>query len=204
MAGFTFRLSTCAHPVAIVLEVLGDSSIKQIAPDHDRAASNAPARNSWAGWPAHSARKRTPSPSSSTRGTHRPQLAHQGIQVLFAVAQQEADDLIEERIQRESTPRQLTIVSDDHRLHDAARRQGCPALDALDFFAFVETGRRDRRPAKPAGTKPAEPAADKVSAQELQHWLEQFSELQGDGEWQEFLDFDPEEPEDPRAGRKFP
>jgi predicted RNA-binding protein with PIN domain len=130
----------------------------------------------------------------------KPQFDHDGIQVLFAIKQQEADDLIEERIQRESTPRQLTIVSDDHRLHDAARRRGCPALDALDFFELVERGRR-RRPAAPPQ---AESASDKVSARELQHWLEEFADLEGDPDFKDFLDFDVDAANDKDAGPDFP
>src|SRR4051794_6738903 len=44
-----------------------------------------------------------------------------GIRVVFAVGHDEADDLIELLIERESSPRSLTVVSDDHRLQQAAR-----------------------------------------------------------------------------------
>src|SRR5438477_11517341 len=45
---------------------------------------------------------------------------YQGIHVRFAVRQEQADDLIEALIHRESSPRQLTVVSDDHRIQRAA------------------------------------------------------------------------------------
>src|SRR5262249_16598580 len=43
-----------------------------------------------------------------------------GIHVRFAVHQEEADDLIEELIRHDSAPRNLTVVSNDHRIQQAA------------------------------------------------------------------------------------
>jgi predicted RNA-binding protein with PIN domain len=45
----------------------------------------------------------------------------------------EADDLIEERVRTESDPRRLTVVSDDRRVREAARRKGCAVLHCLDY-----------------------------------------------------------------------
>ena len=53
---------------------------------------------------------------------------YRGIQVRFAVYQDQTDDLIELIIQRDSAPRQLTVVSDDHRLQKAGRRRHCPVM----------------------------------------------------------------------------
>ena len=46
---------------------------------------------------------------------------HRGLAVQFASKYPDADCLIEELIQKESAPRQLTVVSSDHRLQRAAR-----------------------------------------------------------------------------------
>src|SRR5262245_38157603 len=46
---------------------------------------------------------------------------YHGIQVRFAVGEYEADDLIEQLIKKASAPKQLTVVSDDHRIQQAAR-----------------------------------------------------------------------------------
>src|SRR5690348_14856082 len=40
---------------------------------------------------------------------------YQGIHIVFAVRKQTADDVIEHLIKRDSAPRQLVVVSDDHR-----------------------------------------------------------------------------------------
>jgi predicted RNA-binding protein with PIN domain len=60
---------------------------------------------------------------------------YQGITVRFAVDYNEADELIEELIERDSAPRQLTVVSSDHRLHRAARRRRAKAVDSDVWYA---------------------------------------------------------------------
>jgi len=52
---------------------------------------------------------------------------YQGIRVLNAL-QQQADDLIEDLLERRLSPPSLTVVSDDRRLKDAARRCHCNVL----------------------------------------------------------------------------
>jgi predicted RNA-binding protein with PIN domain len=98
-----------------------------------------------------------------------------GVRVLFAV-EQNADDLIEELIRHEPRPRQLTVVSNDHRLHHAARHRHCPILSCLDYFEQIS------RPPPPADT--SEPAQDDdagkpetVDRAEVQGWLRTFGDI---------------------------
>ena len=98
---------------------------------------------------------------------------YKGVHVLFALAE-EADDVIEAIIRRESSPRQLTVVSDDRRLKEAARRRQCPALGCLDYLERVSRP----PPAAPAGDGPAKPQG--VSAEETQRWLKEFADLADD------------------------
>jgi predicted RNA-binding protein with PIN domain len=111
-----------------------------------------------------------------------PEQDYQGIRVHFAV-RREADDLIEELIQHESAPRQLTVVSDDHRVRQSARRRHCPVLGCLDYLDEVEQGRR-RRPVPPEEA-PAKP--ERVSRAEAEHWLEEFADLDRDPKVREIL-----------------
>lgn len=99
---------------------------------------------------------------------------YQGIHVLFAVRDDQADDRIEALIRHHSAPRQLTVVSDDHRLQQAARRRHCVAMRCADFLDLLEKQRR--RPAAPA--EAAKPEV--VSAQETERWLREFGDLAGD------------------------
>ncbi len=98
---------------------------------------------------------------------------YKGVHILYAL-REEADDLIETLIRQESSPRQLTIVSDDHRLKDAARRGKCPSVGCLDYLE--QAGR-------PALTRPAADGSAKpqsVSAEETQRWLAEFADLADD------------------------
>jgi hypothetical protein len=99
---------------------------------------------------------------------------HQGVRVLFAL-RREADDLIEELIGQDSAPRGLTVVSDDHRVQQAARRRHCPVLGCLDF---IEQLGRPTPAAAPPEEAPAKPSG--VSREEAQHWLREFEELARD------------------------
>ena len=101
---------------------------------------------------------------------------YQGIHILNALGQQ-ADDLIEELIEHEAQPRQLTVVSNDHRIKDAARRGHCVPLGCLDFLEEIQKRRPASRtaPANDAGEKP-----DSLSPQELQLWYKQFGVEEGE------------------------
>lgn len=58
--------------------------------------------------------------------------------VLFAPPHQEADDMIEELLAKHSVPKQVLVVSSDHRLQKAARRRGASAIDSDLFLEQLE------------------------------------------------------------------
>jgi hypothetical protein len=98
---------------------------------------------------------------------------YKGVHILYALCE-EADDLIETLIRQESSPRQLTIVSDDHRLKDAARRGHCASVGCLDYLEQV--GRPT--PTKHVAEGSAKPQT--LSAEETQSWLTEFADLADD------------------------
>ncbi len=109
--------------------------------------------------------------SSSTRG---------GIRIQFSVGQI-ADDLIEELIEHERSPRTLTVVSSDRRIQESARRRGC-AFWSCDRYLEWSTDRGHTPPKPPQlPDKPEMP-----SAEELNHWQNEFAELDQDPELREF------------------
>jgi len=116
---------------------------------------------------------------------------YHGIQVRFAVHHEQADDLIELLVRQASAPRQLTLVSDDHRVQKAGQRRHCRVLGCAAFLDWLE---RQRTPAK----KPPPDAAAKpegVSRAETQHWLREFADLEHDPDFKEAFnpfDFDEE------------
>jgi predicted RNA-binding protein with PIN domain len=99
------------------------------------------------------------------------QTNHQGITVIFASREADADSLIEELIKKHSAPRKLTVVSSDHRLHRAANRRRATAIDSDRWFAELLRQRHERSHPTTADTiKPEGP----FSSGEVDFWLRQF------------------------------
>src|SRR5205823_1122073 len=113
---------------------------------------------------------------------------YQGIHIRFAVEVEEADDLIEDLIRHSSAPKQLTVVSDDHRLQEAARRRQCGVLGCLDFLDELDRARRSHK------AKSATEPEKQVSSQDKDRWLRAFADLDHEPEMKElFGPFDFEE-----------
>ncbi len=96
-----------------------------------------------------------------------PEQDYQGVHVSYTL-DGSADDRIEELIRADSAPRSLTVVSDDRRLKEAARRRHCPTQNCLDFFE--ETGKPPRTSIE---DKPAE-RPEALSEQDVRAWLKAF------------------------------
>jgi predicted RNA-binding protein with PIN domain len=101
---------------------------------------------------------------------------YHGIHVRYAL-DSEADEVIENLIQQEATPRQLTVVSDDHRIQQAGRRRRCSVCSCLDYLEEIERQRRRRKSALPDVAKPED-----ISSEEAQHWLREFADLVDESE----------------------
>lgn len=99
---------------------------------------------------------------------------YQGIHVRFAVREDQADDLIEDLIRHESVPKQLVVVSDDHRIQQAARRRHC-VVQGCDEFLEDQQRRRKSRPSA-ASAEEAKPSAER----DQQEWLDAFGEANED------------------------
>jgi predicted RNA-binding protein with PIN domain len=119
----------------------------------------------------------------------------QGIHVRFAIDKEQADDLIEELIERRADPRHLCVVSDDHRIQQAARRRHCRALGCLDFFDELHHHRRQRLTTAPAEKEAASSPAD------TERWLRAFADLADDPGFKELFDpYDFREPDQTQSG----
>jgi predicted RNA-binding protein with PIN domain len=89
--------------------------------------------------------------------------AHRGVRVRFAF-RQTADDLIEELVAAEPRPERLTVVSNDSRVREAARRAACTVLACEEFIDWLisSAGERDSEPGSnaPAPEKPEPTSGD--------------------------------------------
>lgn len=97
---------------------------------------------------------------------------YRGMTIRFATGYESADALIEELIQTDTAPRQLILVSSDHRLQRAARRRRATSVDSDRWYQETIRNRRSRHhiddddTAKPV-TRPSEC--------EVARWVEQFA-----------------------------
>jgi len=100
-------------------------------------------------------------------------LSHRGVTVHFSTGYNDADELIEELILQSTSPRKLTVVSSDHRLHRAARRRKAQPIDSDRWHLQVLAERHQRELTQPsAPQKPAIP----IASSEVEYWLKQFTE----------------------------
>jgi predicted RNA-binding protein with PIN domain len=95
---------------------------------------------------------------------------HRGITVCFAEPNSDADEMIERLIRADSSPRRLTVVSSDHRLHRAAHKRNAKPIDSDRWYAETLRKRIDRSRGKGGTSKPAGPPSEV----EVQFWLRQF------------------------------
>lgn len=100
-------------------------------------------------------------------------LLHRGVTVQFSSGYNDADELIEELIAKSTSPRRLTVVSSDHRLHRAARRRKAQAIDSDRWHAQVIAQRNQPRHDRP--TAPQKPSTP-VAMSEVEFWLKKFTD----------------------------
>lgn len=79
---------------------------------------------------------------------------NQGITVLYSTEYPSADEMLEELIRVHSAPKQLVVVSSDHRIRDAARRRKAISIDSHSFYERIKND---------TITRPAEDSSDRPS-----------------------------------------
>lgn len=106
--------------------------------------------------------------------------ADRGIRVRFSIGRT-ADDLIEEIIDLERDPRRLTVVSNDRRIQESARRRGC-GFWSCDRYVEWSTDQGHQPPKPPK--LPDKP--DLLSPEEAERWKREFADLDQDPDLKEF------------------
>jgi predicted RNA-binding protein with PIN domain len=105
-----------------------------------------------------------------------PEQVYQGLRVQFATGGLLADDVIEALIQQEAAPKQLTVVSNDHRLQKAARRRHAHVMSCEHFLDLLEK----RKPSAPSDPAPPAEKTENMTEAERKRWLEEFGHLDKD------------------------
>jgi hypothetical protein len=97
-----------------------------------------------------------------------------GIEVRFTL-REEADDLIEAIIRRVAAPQQLTIVTNDRRIKEAARRRRCPVIECVAFWESLTQKPKPRPEPVPEEERPA------MTHEDVDEWLREFGDMEDDG-----------------------
>ncbi|MEW4488036.1 NYN domain-containing protein [Thalassoglobus sp. JC818] len=92
-----------------------------------------------------------------------------GMLVVFSPPGEEADDIIEEQIASHSAPKQLVVISSDHRLHKSARVRRATAIDSEQFLKQI-----DRQSVQDAAPKVVEKPE---LPENLDVWMNEFQDL---------------------------
>jgi predicted RNA-binding protein with PIN domain len=98
-------------------------------------------------------------------------MRHRGIDVRFALPGGEADDLIEQLIKADTSPRKLIVVSSDHRLHRAAKRRKATPIDSDRWYSEII---KRRLSAGQSQVEERPRVEGPLSEQETAYWLQAF------------------------------
>jgi predicted RNA-binding protein with PIN domain len=91
------------------------------------------------------------------------------LEILFSGSSDDADSIIEDRIEASTAPKWLTVVSNDHRLIKAAEARKAAVITADDFWEkIVKQLSRKRRPPEPQGKRQG------ITEGETDFWLKFF------------------------------
>jgi predicted RNA-binding protein with PIN domain len=107
---------------------------------------------------------------------------YRGLNLIFALEDEDADTRIERILARDSNPRTLTVYSSDRRIRQAAARRRADPRTADEFWAWIDDLReRAKTTAGPHGREPGpQPAAerrDPSNPQESEFWQAAFAGL---------------------------
>lgn len=100
----------------------------------------------------------------------RSRMSLSSVEVVFASERTTADNVMLERIQRESNPKMLTVVSSDNAVLSAARRRSMQTVTSTEFVQQLQ-------PPPPRPRPGPDTAPDlKLSPREVDEWLMLFKE----------------------------
>lgn len=99
------------------------------------------------------------------------QYEYSGITVRFSRNPADADEVLETLIRAHTSPRQLTVVSSDHRVQRAARRRRAQAIDSERWLQVTAQQANATATDAKSDVKPTD-----ASAAEVAEWLRVFHE----------------------------
>jgi predicted RNA-binding protein with PIN domain len=92
------------------------------------------------------------------------------LEVAFSGSNREADDVIEQLILKNTAPRNLSVISSDRRIKDAANKRKANAVDCVDFWMDMLKQLEKKQKQTP---EPKEKFIGLTDA-ETEFWLKEF------------------------------
>jgi predicted RNA-binding protein with PIN domain len=92
------------------------------------------------------------------------------LEVVFSGTNREADDVIEKLILQNTAPKNLSVISSDRRLKDAAKKRKANAVDCVDFWLDMlkQLEKKQKQQAEPKEKYLG------LSDAETEYWLKEF------------------------------
>jgi predicted RNA-binding protein with PIN domain len=103
-------------------------------------------------------------------------MTHEGMNIHFARRHSDADEMIEELLEQYAAPRELVVVSSDHRVQRAARRCGAVFIDSEQWYAKLRAARMNRL----ENDKTSADLDDKATPDEIAYWIDEFADAPPD------------------------
>jgi len=97
--------------------------------------------------------------------------SHEMMVVLFAEPGREADEMIESLISQHSAPRQVKVISSDHRLQTAIRRRRGLGIDSDVFLKELES------PARQVSGVQRPASAKNAPEDDVGFWMDEFDDV---------------------------
>jgi uncharacterized protein len=119
---------------------------------------------------------------------------YEGLTLIFALNDEDADARIEKLIAQHSAPKSLTVVSTDHRIRRAATRRKARAMTADEFLDLLERLRIQNLRASATEARSFSQPSDRnrpLSIDEAAYWLEEFRDMEDAPETREAFKPDP-------------
>lgn len=106
--------------------------------------------------------------------------SYRGTRVLFALGDEDADSRIEYILEHDSNPHNLTVVSSDRRIRQAARRRRARPMTADDFWDQKDRLGRPEPPKARAANRSSKEIDREglVDPDEARFWVEAFRDVE--------------------------
>jgi predicted RNA-binding protein with PIN domain len=113
-----------------------------------------------------------------------PEQNHHGMRLIFAPPGDSADDVIERMIDDDESPRFLVVISNDHRIQQAAKRGGATSWSCAELLekapksADNDAGKRE------------EEERSAPTDEEVRSWTREFADMENDPEFKAWFQQD--------------